>query len=100
MSDIKVITAVQHKRRWTPKKKWAIVEEAEKPGMRIFAVARKYDIKPNQLFNWHLFDEARGSGGCEEGWACGSYIWDQSPESQDPGAGENIEEKDDGSRDS
>jgi len=29
-----------------------MVEEAEQPGMTISAVARKYDVHPNQLFNW------------------------------------------------
>ncbi len=52
MSDIKVITAVQRRRRWTPDEKRALVEEAEQPGMSISAVARKYDIHPNQLFSW------------------------------------------------
>jgi transposase len=52
MSDIKVITSIQRRRRWTPEEKRAIVEEAEQPGMSISAVARKYDINPNQLFNW------------------------------------------------
>lgn len=52
MSDIKVITAVQRRRRWTPGEKRALVEEAEQPGMSISAVARKYDIHPNQLFSW------------------------------------------------
>lgn len=52
MSDIKVITAVQRRRRWTADEKRALVEEAEQPGMSISAVARKYDIHPNQLFSW------------------------------------------------
>ncbi len=49
MSDIKVITAVQRRRRWTPDEKRALVEEAEQPGMSISAVARKYDIHPNSF---------------------------------------------------
>lgn len=52
MSDIKVITTVQRRRRWTPDEKRAMVEEAEQPGMSISFVARKYDIHPNQLFQW------------------------------------------------
>ena len=52
MSTIRVISSVQRRRRWTPEEKRAIVEEAEQPGMSISAVARKYDINPNQLFNW------------------------------------------------
>jgi transposase len=52
MSDIKVITSVQRRRRWSAEEKRAIVEETEQPGMSISAVARKSDINPNQLFNW------------------------------------------------
>jgi len=52
MSTVKVITSVQRRRRWHPEEKRAIVEEAELPGSSISSVARKYDINPNQLFNW------------------------------------------------
>ena len=52
MSEIKVITSVQRRRRWRPEEKRAMVEEAEQPGMSISAVARKYDVHPNLLFSW------------------------------------------------
>ncbi len=38
MSEIKVITSVQRRRRWRPEEKRAMVEEAEQPGMSISAV--------------------------------------------------------------
>jgi len=41
MSEIKVITSVQRRRRWTAEEKRAMVEEAEQPGMSISAVARE-----------------------------------------------------------
>ena len=52
MSEIKVITSVQRRRRWTAEEKREMVEEAEQPGMSISAVARKYDVHPNLLFTW------------------------------------------------
>lgn len=52
MSEIKVITSVQRRRRWTAEEKRQMVEEAEQPGMSISAVARKYDVHPNLLFTW------------------------------------------------
>jgi len=52
MHSVEVITSVQRRRRWSPAEKKAIVEEAEQPGMSISAVARKYDLHPNQLFKW------------------------------------------------
>jgi transposase len=52
MSEIKVITSVQRRRRWSAEEKREIVEESELPGMSISYVARKYDIHPSQLFRW------------------------------------------------
>ncbi len=52
MNSIKVISSVQRRRRWTAEEKRTIIEEAELPGNSISSVARKYDINPNQLFNW------------------------------------------------
>jgi transposase len=52
MNSVEVITTVQRRRRWSPAEKKAIVEEAEQPGMSISAVARRYDLHPNQLFKW------------------------------------------------
>ncbi len=52
MERVEVITSVQRRRRFTPKQKGAIVEEAEQPGMSISIVARKYEINPSQVFKW------------------------------------------------
>ena len=55
MSEIKVITSVQRRRRWRPEEKRAMVEEAEQPGMSISSVARKYDVHPNLLANMYIY---------------------------------------------
>jgi len=52
MDPVEVITSVQRRRRWTAEQKRAMVLETEQPGMSLSAVARKYDIHPNQLFRW------------------------------------------------
>ncbi len=52
MDTVEIITSVQLRRRWTGEQKRALVLESEQPGMSISAVARKYDINPNQLFRW------------------------------------------------
>ncbi len=52
MSPVEVITSVQRRRRWTAEQKRVMVEEAELPGMSISSVARKYEVHPNQLFQW------------------------------------------------
>jgi len=52
MDPVEVITSVQRRRRWTAEQKRAMVLETEQPGVSLSAVARKYDIHPNQLFRW------------------------------------------------
>ena len=52
MDPVEVITSVQRRRRWTSEQKRAMVLESEQPGMSLSAVARKYEIHPNQLFRW------------------------------------------------
>lgn len=51
-SPVEVITSVARRRRWSPEEKRAMVEEAELPGNSVSAVARKYNVHPNQLFHW------------------------------------------------
>lgn len=58
MVTVEVISGVQRRRRWTAEQKKAMVLEAEQPEMSISAVARKYEVHPNQLFRWRrLFHE-------------------------------------------
>jgi len=52
MGPVEVITSVSRRRRWSPEEKKAIVEEAERSRDSFSAVARKYNIHPNQLFHW------------------------------------------------
>ena len=52
MSPVEVITSVSSRRRWSPKEKRAMVEEAEQPGNSVSAVARKYGVHAKQLFRW------------------------------------------------
>jgi transposase len=68
MSPVEVITSVQRRRRWSAEEKRSMVAEAEQPGMSISAVARKYVIHPNQLFNWRrlMYDGALSAVGAEE----------------------------------
>jgi transposase len=52
MDPVEVITSVQRRRWWTTEQKQAMVLETEQPDMSLSAVARKYEIHPNQLFRW------------------------------------------------
>ncbi len=68
MSPVEVITSVQRRRHWTAEQKRALVEEAEEPGMSISAVARKYEVHPNQLFLWRrlIYQGALVAAGSED----------------------------------
>ena len=52
MNRVEVVTSVERRRRWTAEQKKEFVLEAEQPGSSLSAVARKYDLHPNQLFRW------------------------------------------------
>jgi transposase len=57
MTEIKLITSVERRRRWTVEEKRQIVQETYLPGTSISQVARKYDINPSQLFYWRRLME-------------------------------------------
>lgn len=52
MSPVEVITSIQRRRRWTAQQKKTMVEEAEQLRNSISSVARKYEVRSNQLFRW------------------------------------------------
>ena len=49
---LEVFTGVGGRRRWSPDDKARIVEETLAPGARVSEVARRHDIRPQQLFGW------------------------------------------------
>ena len=57
LNQIKVITSVERRRRWSAEDKKAIVEQTYQPGMSVSLIARKYDISPSQLFTWRRLME-------------------------------------------
>jgi transposase len=57
---VEVITGVERRRRWPEVVKERIVLEALEPGAVVSMVARRHDLRPQQLFGW--LREARRSG--------------------------------------
>jgi transposase len=49
---LEVLTGVGGRRRWSADDKARIVEESLAPGATVSGVARRYDIRPQQLFGW------------------------------------------------
>ncbi|MBK1671503.1 hypothetical protein CKO28_26240 [Rhodovibrio sodomensis] len=61
MERVEVITGRRRRRRWSWADKQRIVAEASMPGVCASAVARRYDMQPQQLFQWRR--EVRESQG-------------------------------------
>jgi transposase len=49
---VEVLTGVGGRRRWSMDDKARIVEESLEPGATVSEVARRHDIRPQQLFGW------------------------------------------------
>lgn len=47
-----VLTGREHRRRWAPAEKLAIVAVTYEPDMTVSLVARRHGIAPNQVFSW------------------------------------------------
>lgn len=59
-----MITGRRRRRRWSWEDKERIVIEASAPGVCASAVARRYDLQPQQLFQWRReLRESRGAQG-------------------------------------
>ena len=52
MTEYKLITSVERRRRWSVEEKRKIIQETYQAGMSLSKVARKYGITPSQLFYW------------------------------------------------
>lgn len=70
MTEIKLITSSERRRKWSIKEKRQIIEETYRPGMSVSQVARKYGIMPSQLFYWRRTMEE----GALKGIACGEEV--------------------------
>jgi transposase len=57
MTEFKLITGVERRRRWSVEEKKRIIEETYQPNQSVSIVARKYDITPSQLFQWRRLME-------------------------------------------
>lgn len=52
MTNCKLITSVERRRRWSLEEKKQIIEETYQNGQSVSQVARRYGITPSQLFAW------------------------------------------------
>jgi transposase len=52
MSQVTIISGMERRRSWTADQKLALVQEAFSPGACVADVARRADIRTNQLYRW------------------------------------------------
>jgi transposase len=89
MERVELISGRRRRRRWSWEDKARIVAEASAPGVCASEVARRYDMQPQQLFQWRrdLRQGRAAPGG--EGFAAVRLIADRrSDQQQAPEAAE------------
>ena len=52
MSRVEVLSGPERRRRWSAEEKRSIVAEAFAPGASVYAVARRRDVVPGQIYRW------------------------------------------------
>jgi len=61
MGKMEIITGPERRRRWSDEEKRRILEEAAQPGVSAAAVARGYDLMPQQLYGWRCEAKKRSA---------------------------------------
>lgn len=67
MTEYKIITSVERRRKWSVEEKRQIIEETYQKGSSVSQVARKYGITPSQLFYWRRMMESGAIKGISSG---------------------------------
>lgn len=49
---MEILTGVERRRDWSDEEKLSILQEAAEPDARIADVARRHDIRPQQIYTW------------------------------------------------
>lgn len=52
MGRMEILTGVERRRNWSDDEKLSILDEAVVAGAKIADVARRHDIKPQQIYTW------------------------------------------------
>lgn len=59
MSQVTVISGMERRRRWTEQQKQDLVAAVSAPGANVAEIARRADLRPNQIYKWRRqMDEA------------------------------------------
>ena len=70
MTEFKLITSSEGRRKWSVEEKRRIIKETYRPGMSVSQVARNYGITPSLLFYWR---RTMGEGALK-GISCGEEV--------------------------
>lgn len=52
MGRMEILTGVERRRDWSDDEKLSILQEAAEPDAKIADIARRHDIKPQQIYTW------------------------------------------------
>lgn len=52
MGRMEILTGVERRRDWSDEEKLSILQEAAEPDAKIADVARRHDIRPQQIYTW------------------------------------------------
>lgn len=62
MGRMEILTGVERRRDWSYDEKLSILQEAADPDAKIADVARRHDIKPQQIYTWRRKFAAEQAG--------------------------------------
>lgn len=52
MGRMEILTGIERRRDWSDDEKLSILDEAAVAGVKIADVARRHDLKPQQIYTW------------------------------------------------
>ncbi|WP_070154685.1 transposase [Sphingobium phenoxybenzoativorans] len=65
MSQITVISGPERQRVWTDQQKRELVSAVSAPGAKVAEIARRADLRPNQIYRWRRQIEQAAQGFAE-----------------------------------
>jgi transposase len=65
MSQVTVISGMERRRRWTEQQKQELVAAVSAPGANVAEIARRADLRPNQIYKWRRTMDQAAQGFAE-----------------------------------
>ncbi|WP_153023176.1 transposase [Sphingobium sp. 22B] len=78
MSQMTVISGPERRRVWTDQQKRELVAAVSAPGANVAEIARRADLRPNQIYRWRRQMEQAAQGFAEVAALCGAWDYVES----------------------